>query len=151
VRDKVRGLNALQKFLVEGTRLGIPALAHEECMPGLMAKGATLFPAGIEHTEFFACIVCGTRGWADALANVLLFAPLGAALVAARRTGARPIAYGCALSCAVELAQTVIPGRDPSFGDVCFNTLGTAMGQPHFVAVGDLTRAAPRVFRPPPP
>jgi len=43
----VRGLNLLQKFLIEHTRLGIPALAHEECLPGLMAKGATLFPAGI--------------------------------------------------------------------------------------------------------
>jgi beta-xylosidase len=43
----VRGLNALQKFLVENTRLRIPALAHEECPPGLMAKGATLFPSAI--------------------------------------------------------------------------------------------------------
>jgi beta-glucosidase len=43
----VRGLNALQKFLVERTRLGIPALAHEECLPGLMAKGATLFPSAL--------------------------------------------------------------------------------------------------------
>jgi beta-xylosidase len=46
-RSVVRGLNALQKFLVEGTRLGIPALAHEECLAGLMARGATLFPAAI--------------------------------------------------------------------------------------------------------
>jgi beta-xylosidase len=43
----VRGLNTLQKFLVEHTRLGIPALTHEECLPGLMAKGATLFPSAI--------------------------------------------------------------------------------------------------------
>jgi beta-glucosidase len=43
----VRSLNALQKHLVEHTRLGIPALAHEECLPGLMAKGATLFPSAI--------------------------------------------------------------------------------------------------------
>jgi beta-xylosidase len=46
-RGVVRGLNLLQKFLVERTRLGIPALAHEECLPGLMARGATLFPAAI--------------------------------------------------------------------------------------------------------
>ena len=43
----VRGLNKIQKFLVENTRLGIPALAHEECLAGVMAQGATLFPAGI--------------------------------------------------------------------------------------------------------
>ncbi len=43
----LRGLNRVQKYLVEQTRLGIPALAHEECLAGLLAKGATLFPAGI--------------------------------------------------------------------------------------------------------
>jgi beta-glucosidase len=45
----VRGLNRIQKYLVERTRLKIPALAHEECLPGLMAQGATLFPAAINY------------------------------------------------------------------------------------------------------
>ena len=45
----VRGLNEVQKFLVDRTRLGIPALPHEECISGLMAGGATLFPAGINY------------------------------------------------------------------------------------------------------
>lgn len=45
----VRGLNRIQKFLVEQTRLGIPALPHEECLAGLMAKGAALFPSGINY------------------------------------------------------------------------------------------------------
>ncbi len=45
----VQGLNRLQKFLVEETRLGIPALPHEECLAGLMGKGATLFPAAINY------------------------------------------------------------------------------------------------------
>jgi beta-xylosidase len=48
-RSCVRGLNRIQKYLVERTRLKIPALAHEECLPGLMAKGATLFPAAINY------------------------------------------------------------------------------------------------------
>jgi beta-glucosidase len=48
-KEGVRALNALQKFLVEETRLGIPALSHEECWVGLMAKGATLFPAGLNY------------------------------------------------------------------------------------------------------
>jgi len=48
-RDAVRGLNEIQKFLVEHTRLGIPALPHEECLAGVMADGATLFPAGINY------------------------------------------------------------------------------------------------------
>jgi len=37
-------VNALQKFLVENTRLGIPAIIHEECLSGFMAKEATIFP-----------------------------------------------------------------------------------------------------------
>ncbi len=45
----VKGLNTVQKFLMEETRLGIPAIPHEECLPGLMAKGATLMPAAINY------------------------------------------------------------------------------------------------------
>lgn len=43
----VRSLNRLQRFLVKETRLGIPALPHEECLAGLMAEEATNFPASI--------------------------------------------------------------------------------------------------------
>lgn len=46
-REGVRALNELQRHLVEETRLGIPAIAHEEGLVGLMAQGATLFPASI--------------------------------------------------------------------------------------------------------
>jgi beta-glucosidase-like glycosyl hydrolase len=42
--DGVRALNAFQRRLVEGTRLGIPAIAHEEALAGFMAQGATQFP-----------------------------------------------------------------------------------------------------------
>ena len=91
--------------------------------------GATLYPSGSELPQFVGCVVCGARGWSDAIVNVLLFLPFGAALAALGRTGPRSILYGFALSCAIELSQTVIPGRDPSLGDVCFNTLGTATGQ----------------------
>jgi len=48
-REGVRALNALQKFLVEETRLGIPAMSHEECLVGLMVKGATLFPSALNY------------------------------------------------------------------------------------------------------
>lgn len=47
--DCVRGLNAVQEFLVKRTRLGIPALTHEECLPGLMARGSTQMPAAINY------------------------------------------------------------------------------------------------------
>jgi beta-glucosidase len=36
--------NAIQTYLVNHTRLGIPAIVHEECCSGYMALGATCFP-----------------------------------------------------------------------------------------------------------
>lgn len=39
--------NAIQRFLVEQTRLGIPAIVHEECCAGYMARDATTFPQAI--------------------------------------------------------------------------------------------------------
>ncbi|WP_354623826.1 glycoside hydrolase family 3 N-terminal domain-containing protein [Psychromonas sp. MME2] len=47
--EGVKALNLLQKYLVEETRLGIPAMSHEECLVGLMAKGATLFPSSLNY------------------------------------------------------------------------------------------------------
>ncbi|MFA5064987.1 MAG: glycoside hydrolase family 3 N-terminal domain-containing protein [Dehalococcoidia bacterium] len=37
-------VNDLQRFLVKETRLGIPAIVHEECLTGFMAREATIFP-----------------------------------------------------------------------------------------------------------
>jgi beta-glucosidase len=48
-KEGVMALNALQKQLVEETRLGIPAIPHEECLVGLMAKGATLCPSSLNY------------------------------------------------------------------------------------------------------
>jgi beta-glucosidase len=39
--------NAIQQYLVEETRLGIPAIVHEEICSGLMAREATVFPQAI--------------------------------------------------------------------------------------------------------
>lgn len=39
--------NTIQKYLVEQTRLGIPAIVHEESCAGYMARGATTFPQSI--------------------------------------------------------------------------------------------------------
>lgn len=50
-KEGVRALNALQKFLVEQTRLGIPAISHEECLNGLMIKGATLFSSALNYAS----------------------------------------------------------------------------------------------------
>lgn len=39
--------NEIQKYLKENTRLGIPAIVHEECLSGFAARGATAFPQAI--------------------------------------------------------------------------------------------------------
>ncbi|MCS7222076.1 MAG: glycoside hydrolase family 3 N-terminal domain-containing protein [Anaerolineae bacterium] len=42
--DSAKLANRIQTFLIENTRLRIPAIVHEECCSGYMAKGATCFP-----------------------------------------------------------------------------------------------------------
>lgn len=39
--------NQVQDYLINNTRLGIPAIIHEECLSGLMARGATVYPQSI--------------------------------------------------------------------------------------------------------
>ncbi len=39
--------NAIQKFFIENSRLGIPVFFHEECLHGHAAKGGTSFPQPI--------------------------------------------------------------------------------------------------------
>ncbi|HEX7050789.1 MAG TPA: VanZ family protein [Longimicrobiales bacterium] len=90
---------------------------------------ATLPPTGepgAQHTVI--CLICGDRGAADAVLNVLLFLPLGAAFAIRRRALATPALFGAACSCLVELTQVWIPGRDASPGDLVFNTLGALAG-----------------------
>src|SRR5258708_128998 len=47
VRATVRLVNALQRFAVQHTRLGIPIIFHEEGLHGYAAVGATSFPQAI--------------------------------------------------------------------------------------------------------
>ena len=51
--EGVRALNKLQQFMVEETRLGIPVMSHEECLAGLMVKGATLYPSSLSFGASF--------------------------------------------------------------------------------------------------
>ncbi len=65
----------------------------------------------------------------EAVANVLLFIPLGAAL-ALRGVSVRKAAlYGSLLSVTVECMQLLfVPGRTPSLDDVLLNTVGAMAG-----------------------
>jgi len=74
------------------------------------------------------CVICGERGLADVLVNVILFWPLGIGLALLRLSPRRCVLLGALISGTIETLQTVIPGRDPSVGDVLFNTIGVGVG-----------------------
>jgi len=46
-----KGINEIQRFLVEQTRLGIPAMLHEECLSGAMIRGCTIFPSSLNYAS----------------------------------------------------------------------------------------------------
>jgi len=46
-RTHAERINAIQRFFVERTRLGIPMIPFEEGVHGLLAPGATMFPAAL--------------------------------------------------------------------------------------------------------
>lgn len=89
---------------------------------------ATLFPSTDEVEPLLSCVLCGDKGVADFILNVILFAPLGIALAHANERFLRVCLAGALLSGAIELAQLYIPGRDSSLGDVLSNTTGAAAG-----------------------
>src|SRR5690606_40555249 len=104
---------------------------------------ATMVPTGHDPALTpLLCLVCGGKGVADVVSNVILFMPLGLALAALGTRRRRAIFAGAALSLCVEFTQQFILGRDPSLSDLVFNTTGTALG---FAAL----RLAPRLIDPP--
>lgn len=52
-RKAAEAANQVQKFLLTETRLGIPALIHEECLSGLMVAGGTTYPQSIGMASTF--------------------------------------------------------------------------------------------------
>ena len=51
--EVARTANAIQRYLVEETRLGIPAIIHEECLHGLLAWAAPCFQQSIGAAASF--------------------------------------------------------------------------------------------------
>jgi beta-glucosidase len=51
--EVAQSANAIQKYLVEETRLGIPAIIHEECLHGLIAAAAPCFQQSIGAAASF--------------------------------------------------------------------------------------------------
>jgi len=67
-------------------------------------------------------------GWVEFIANILMFLPLGFLLALLFRRPWYGVALALALSIGVELAQLVIPSRQPSLRDILANALGAAFG-----------------------
>lgn len=80
-------LNALQKYAVENTRLGIPVLFAEECPHGHMAIGTTVFPTSL----------CMAGTW-----NPQLMEEMGEAIALEARLQGAGIGYGPVLDLARE-------------------------------------------------
>lgn len=52
-QEIAKATNQLQRFLLERTRLGIPAIFHEETCAGAMVRGATMYPQPIGLASTF--------------------------------------------------------------------------------------------------
>jgi hypothetical protein len=93
------------------------------------------------------CLTCSGESVADAIANLLLFVPLGLAtgLLMARRSSTvlRVVVIGFGISSAIEVIQFLglIQGRYASLLDVAFNSTGALLG-------GVLALAAPTLLHP---
>ncbi len=81
-REEAEFTNAIQKWVKENTRLGIPVLFHEEALHGLVAPGATSFPvpmalastwdpALLERVMSVAALEARTRGCQQVLSPVI--------------------------------------------------------------------------------
>ncbi|MHB1170402.1 MAG: VanZ family protein [Longimicrobiales bacterium] len=91
---------------------------------------ATLTPTGgVGGSTSKICLICHSRGMADFLSNIILFAPLGLGLALRRVSLLRTALAAFSFSLAIELMQLqVIAGRDSNLGDVVANSLGGITG-----------------------
>lgn len=58
-RAHTERINAIQRFFIEDTRLGIPIIAFDEAVHGLMRAGATMFPQAIAQAATWDTVLVG--------------------------------------------------------------------------------------------
>jgi VanZ family protein len=125
---------------MDSRRLALAAalVAAAAILSATLVPDRSITPEMLEHTA-------AGRPWllADFLRNVILFAPLGACLTWSGIRPWRVLFAGALLSAGIELAQLVIPSRDPSVSDFAANTAGVALALA-------LLRTAPAWLRPAP-
>ena len=130
VRGTIRLVNALQRYQIEKTRLGIPVIFHEEGLHGYAALGATSFPQAIALAS----------SWDPDLIRELN-------VVTAREIRARGVSI--ALSPVVDVARDARWGRiEETFGEDPYlvGELGVAAVE-GLQGVGKITTLAPgKVF-----
>ena len=95
-KSTVALVNAIQKWQINETRLGIPTLFHEEGLHGYAARGATHFPQAIALASSWDPELLTRVGWGGtalmALGGALYSA--GAAVYAFRRPDPAPEVFG---------------------------------------------------------
>ena len=92
-REQAVFVNAVQRWLIENTRLGVPALFHEEALHGLTAPGGTHFPVPM--------------GLASTWDPPLIERTMSVAALEGRARGAQHV-----------LSPVVDLGRDPRWGRI---------------------------------
>ncbi len=105
---------------------------------------ATLYPSSDGSAGWVSCWVCGRRGLADIILNVMLFIPFGAALTLAEVRWWRIWLLGALFSAAIEYTQLFIPGRDSSLADVVSNSTGALAGRLLALVLARTVRASRR-------
>ena len=141
-REHAARINAIQRYFVEKTRLGIPIIPFEEAVHGLTREGATMFPAAVGLAATW---------------NVDLMAQISTAIAAETRSrGIRQV-----LSPVVNIADDVRWGRvEETYGEdpflsatmarvyvSTFERAGVVTTPKHFVAnVGEGGRDSYPVF-----
>jgi hypothetical protein len=89
----------------------------------------TLSPAPIaSDIPPFLCLLCSDRAIADAVANVLLFLPLGVLLNLNGLRLREALLAALAISGSIEALQFLVPGRFPDLSDVLTNGGGGVLG-----------------------
>ena len=104
------------------------ALAIVACLA--IAYGTLTPRPGMSGREGYAaiCRICDGTPGVDIIANVVLFVPLGVALILAGMRPVRALLLMGAMTTAIELVQIPLPGRDASPVDIATNLTGAAIG-----------------------
>jgi len=112
----------------------MPGATRNNVLGGLWLAAllvVTLLPGSAEERVRrvpWLCLLCGSRGAADAILNVVLFTPLGAHGCVRGWSTRRVLLVALALSAGIEALQTLIPGRYPTLADVWWNAAGAVVG-----------------------